>query len=70
LRDVQRSYADLAKLRAPAEAWQPVAERLAVVRVQARRALRQHQAARCLVVVDYLQLWDKVAEDLRGNFSV
>jgi replicative DNA helicase len=80
-RDVQRGYADLAKLRAAAEAWQPVAERLAVVegssqltvaqvRTQARRALRQHQAERCLVVVDYLQLWAKVAEDLRGSFSV
>jgi replicative DNA helicase len=81
LRDVQRGYADLAKLRAAATAWQPVAERLAVVegssqltvtqvRAQALRAMRQHQAERCLVVVDYLQLWAKVAEDLRGNFSV
>jgi replicative DNA helicase len=81
LRDVQRGYADLAKLRAAAEAWAPVAQRLAVVegssqltvgqvRAQTRRAMRQHQAERCLVVVDYLQLWAKVAEDLRGNFSV
>src|SRR5499427_8450603 len=81
LRDVQRGYADLAKLRMAAEDWQPVAERLAVVegssqltvahvRAQVRRALRQHQAERCLVIVDYLQLWAKVAEDLRGNFSV
>jgi replicative DNA helicase len=81
LRDVQRGYADLAKLRVAAEAWEPVAQRLAVVegssqltvaqvRAQARRAMRQHQAERCLVVVDYLQLWAKVAEDLRGNFSV
>src|SRR5215211_4385618 len=81
LRDVQRGYADLAKLRRAAEAWAPVAQRLAVVegdsqltvaqvRAQARRAMRQHQAERCLVVVDYLQLWAKVAEDLRGNFSV
>jgi replicative DNA helicase len=81
LRDVQRGYADLAKLRHAAEAWAPVAQRLAIVegssqltmahvRAQARRALRQHQAERCLVVVDYLQLWAKVAEDLRGNFSV
>lgn len=80
-RDVQRGYADLGKLRSAAAAWQPVAERLAVVegssqltvaqvRAQARRAMRQHQAERCLVVVDYLQLWAKVAEDLRGNFSV
>ena len=81
LRDVQRGYADLAKLRRAAETWEPVAQRLAVVegssqltmaqvRAQARRAMRQHQAERCLVVVDYLQLWAKVAEDLRGNFSV
>jgi replicative DNA helicase len=81
LRDVQRGYADLAKLRRAAEAWHPLAERLAVmegssqltvaqVRSQARRAMQQHQAERCLVVVDYLQLWAKVAEDLRGNFSV
>jgi replicative DNA helicase len=81
LRDVQRGYVDLAKLRHTAEVWAPVAQRLAVVeggsqltvaqvRAQARRAMRQHQAERCLVVVDYLQLWAKVAEDLRGNFSV
>ena len=81
LRDVQRGYADLAKLRHAAEAWASVAQRLAVVegssqltgaqvRAQARRAMRQHQAERCLVVVDYLQVWAKVAEDLRGNFSV
>ncbi len=81
LRDVQRGYADLAKLRRAAEAWEPVAHRLAVVegssqltvaqvRAQARRAMRHHQTERCLVVVDYLQLWAKVAEDLRGNFSV
>src|SRR5437870_7825567 len=80
-RDVQRGYADLAKLRSAAEAWEPVAQRLAVVegssqltvaqvRAQARRAMRQHQAAVCLVIGDYLQLWAKVAEDLRGNFSV
>mgnify|MGYP001465417166 CR=1 FL=1 len=81
VRDVQRGYADLAKLRAAAAAWQPVAQRLAViegssqltvaqVRTQARRAMQQHEAERCLVVVDYLQLWAKVAEDLRGQFSV
>src|SRR4029453_17571105 len=70
LRDVQRGYADLAKLRRAAETWEPVAQRLAVVegssqltmaqvRAQARRAMRQHQAERCLVVVDFLQLGAK-----------
>ena len=64
---MQCGYADLAKLRMAAEVWQPVAERLAVVegisqlivaqvRAQAQRAMRQHQAERCLVIVDYLQL--------------
>ncbi len=77
-RDVQRGYADLAKLQAAAAAWEPTAQRLAVVegssqltvaqvRAQARRAMRQHQTERCLVIVDYLQLWAKVAEDLRGG---
>ena len=80
-RDVQRGYADLAKLRSTAEAWQPVAERLAVVagssqltvaQVQAHalQAMRHHQVQRCLVVVDYLQVWAKMAENLRGNVSV
>lgn len=80
-RDVQRGYADLAKLRTAAVAWQPVGERLAVVegnsqltvaqvRAYAVRAMRQHQTERCLIVVDYLQLWAKVAEDMRGNFTV
>ena len=32
--------------------------------------MRQHQTERCLVLVDSLQLWAKVAEDLRGNFPV
>src|SRR5215475_12244907 len=71
LRDVQRGFADLAKLRMAAEDCQPVAERLAVVegssqltvahiRAQVRRALRDRKAERCLVIVDYLQLWAKV----------
>src|SRR3989442_167943 len=62
LRDVQRGYADLAKLQAAAEACAPVAQRLAVVEgssqltvaqvcAQVRRALGQHQTERCLVVV-------------------
>ena len=81
VRDVQRGYADLTKLRQAVVAWEPVAARLAVVegssqltvaqvRAHALRAMRQHQTERCLIVVDYLQLWAKVAEDMRGNFTV
>jgi replicative DNA helicase len=80
-RDVQRGYADLAQLQRAAEIWQPVAARFAVVEgssqltvtqvcAHALQAMRYHQAERCLVVVDYLQLWAKVAEDLWGNMSI
>ena len=80
LRDVQRGYADLAKLRRAAGLGirgttagrggrqQPAHGGTGARPGTARHAA--HQAERCLVVVDYLQLWAKVAEDLRGNFSV
>jgi len=76
-RDVQRGEADLQKLQQAAVAWQQIASRLALVeggsrltvaqvRAHALRAMHQHQATRCLVVVDYLQLWAKIAEEFRG----
>ncbi len=36
------------------------------LRALARRALTQHETTRCLVVVDYLQLWAKTSRELRG----
>jgi len=80
-RDVQRGWADLGKLRAGAEAWRPVAERLALVegtgrltvaqvRATALRAMNRHGAERCLIVADYLQLWAKAADELRGLATV
>lgn len=79
--DVQRGQADLTLLRRAAVVWQPNTQRLALlegssrltvakVRAHALQAMHRHQAARCFVVVDYLQLWAKVAEDLRGSFQV
>lgn len=79
--DVYRGQADLARLRAAAQTWQPVAARLALVegssrltvaqvRAQALRAMQHHGTTQCLVIVDYLQLWAKVAEELRGGVSV
>src|SRR5712692_8369022 len=44
LRDVQRGYADLTKLRTAAEAWQPVAERLAVVEGSSQLTVAQVRA--------------------------
>jgi len=80
-RDVQRGWADLNALRRAAEGWRPVAERLALiegnarltvaqVRAKALQAMHRHQVARCLVVVDYLQLWAKATAELRGFQSV
>ena len=40
---------------------------MAQVRTQALQVMHRHQATRCLVIVDYLQLWAKVAEELRGG---
>jgi replicative DNA helicase len=79
--DVYRGQADLTRLRAAARTWQPVAARLALVegsgrltvaqvRAQALRAMQHHGTTQCLVIVDYLQLWAKVAEELRGSMSV
>jgi hypothetical protein len=40
----QRGYADLAKLRVAAEAWQPVAARLAVVEARSQLTVAQVRA--------------------------
>jgi replicative DNA helicase len=79
--DVSRGQADLARLRAAAQAWQPVAARLALVegssrltvaqvRAQALRAMQHHGTTQCLVLIDYLQLWAKVAAELREGLAV
>jgi len=78
---VYRGQADLARLRAAAQAWQPVAARLALVegssrltvaqvRAQALRAMQHHGTTQCVVIVDYLQLWAKVAAELREGLAV
>ena len=79
--DVQRGFADLAKLREGAEAWRPVAERLALIegtaaltisqiRALARRAMNHHKANQCLIIIDYLQLLAKASNELRGMATV
>jgi replicative DNA helicase len=78
---VQQGVADLDALRRAAEDWQSVAARLAFiegsgrltvaqVRAKALHALHRHRATQCLVVIDYLQLWAKAAQELRGLTSV
>lgn len=79
--DVKRGWADVSALRQAAEAWRPVANRLALiegtsrltlgqVRAKALQAMNRHKADKCLVIVDYLQLWAKASEELRGFQSV
>jgi replicative DNA helicase len=78
---VLRGWADPAALRRAASEWQPVAHRMALIegsgrltvaqiRAKALHAMNRHKAKKCLVVVDYLQLWAKLAAELRGLTTV
>ncbi len=74
--DVQRGRCDLSLLQAAANSWQPVAGRIAFiegvgrlsmaqVRAKVLQAMNHHKSDQCLVIVDYLQLWAKAADELR-----
>jgi replicative DNA helicase len=80
-RDVSRGFADLEALEEAAVDLRPILGRLGLVegdggltvgwvRSLVRRALHQHEAERCLVVVDYLQLWAKTSRELRSLSDV
>ena len=80
-RDVKRGRVPVEKVKAAAQTWQRKAERLAIIegrpdltrgqiRGKARRLMNRFGAERCLIVVDYLQLYAKAAEDLRGLSSL
>lgn len=80
-RDVMRGWVDPRKLRLAAGQWKPIAEKLAVVegsgqltvsqlRAKALEAMNRHGADRCLIVVDYLQLWAKASAEMRGLTTV
>ena len=80
-RDVSRGFADLDALEGAAGELQPILGRLGIVegdggltvgwvRSLVRRALHQHEAERCLVVIDYLQLWAKTSRELRSLSDV
>jgi replicative DNA helicase len=81
LRDVQRGYADMPKLRQAADEWRALARSIAIVegssaltidsvQASARQALNRHGAAQALVIVDYLQLWAKTSRELAPLKSV
>ena len=76
--DVRRGTADMQHLAAVATEWvQNVTSRLAFIegtfglsvsdlRARALEAMSRHRLDRCLIVVDYLQLWGKGAIAYRG----
>lgn len=79
-RDVRRGFADPDLLARAAATLTPVLDRVAMiegtgkltvteVRARALQLMNRHQTDRCLVVVDYLQLWAKASGELRGMVS-
>jgi replicative DNA helicase len=78
---VLRGWAEPAALKQAAAEWRPIANRIALIegtgrltvaqiRAKALQAINRHKTRRCLVVVDYLQLWAKLASELRGLTTV
>jgi len=79
--DVTRGFADIDALMRAAREWQPVAERLALiegsshltvsqVQAQALQAMKKFKTDRCLLIVDYLQLWAKASIEYRALGTV
>ncbi len=79
-RDVRRGYADPDQLASAAVAIEPVLRRIALIegtgrltvaqlRARALQAMNHHGTDKCLVIVDYLQLWAKASAELRGMLS-
>jgi replicative DNA helicase len=75
---VRRGTVPLKETRAAAEAWREKAQRLSFIegrsdlspgqiRGKARRWVNRFGADRCLVVVDYLQLYAKASDDLSNS---
>jgi len=75
--DVRRGRVPMDEVRSAATRWREKAERLAIVeghgeltrakiRTRGKRLMADSSAERCLVVVDYLQFYAKVADDLSG----
>jgi replicative DNA helicase len=80
-RDVKRGRLPISEIEDAAATWQRKAQRLAIIegrpdltrgqiRGRARRLMNRFGAERCLIIVDYLQLYAKAAQDLRGFASL
>lgn len=80
-RDVRRGYADPDRLARAAATLAPVLSRIVLVegsgrltvaqlRARALQAMNRCGSDKCLIVVDYLQLWAKASVEMRGLMSV
>lgn len=78
---VQRGWADLKALHKTANQWLPIAQNMAFiegnskltvaqVRARALQAMHKSKFEKCLIVVDYLQLWAKAANEFKSFGSV
>lgn len=78
---VQRGWADLKALHKTANQWIPIAQNIAFiegsskltvaqVRARALQAMHKSKSEKCLIVIDYLQLWAKAASEFRSFGSV
>jgi replicative DNA helicase len=78
---VKRGRLPISEIEDAAATWQRKAQRLAIIegrpdltrgqiRGRARRLMNRFGAERCLIIVDYLQLYAKAAQDLRGFASL
>lgn len=80
-KDVQNGFIKRQTLEDAVHGWQQTISRIAIIegnskvntpylRAKAQQAMRRHETQRCLIVVDYLQLWAKSSESLRYYSSV
>jgi replicative DNA helicase len=78
---VQRGWANIALLHQTASKWLPVAHNIAFIegnsnltltqiRARVLQAIHKSKSDKCLIVVDYLQLWAKASSELRSLNSV
>ncbi len=79
-RDVKRGYANPDALARAAVGVEPVLRRIALIegtgrltvaqlRARALQAMNHHGTEKCLIIIDYLQLWAKASAELRGMLS-
>ncbi|HMW03407.1 MAG TPA: DnaB-like helicase C-terminal domain-containing protein [Acidobacteriota bacterium] len=78
---VQRGWTDISALEKAVQEWRESGQRVAFIegtsdltiaqiRAKTRHAIHRYQATKCLLIIDYLQLWAKMSAEMRGMSSV